>query len=125
GRGDEREPEQREGPLAVVAEYIAGDRVPVALVRNDEQRGAVDEDPGSAEQREHDEADAVEDGVDVEVADQAATHAGDHPVGPAPAQLLVCGCVFCHDTRLPGAPPGVDPERPWFDPTIAPVWLKS
>src|SRR5207249_3405941 len=125
GCGDERQAEERERSLAVVAEHVGGDRVAVALARNHEQRGAVDQDSGPAEQCEHDEADAIEDGVDVEVAAQAAADAADHPVGPAPAQLLVCGCVFCHDARLPGAPLGVDPERPWFDPTIVRSWRKS
>ena len=55
----------------------------------------VDQEPGAAEQREHDEPDAVEGGVDVEVAAEAAADAGDHPVRPAPAELSVCG-VFCH-----------------------------
>ena len=95
GHGDEREPDHGERVLAMVAEHLGGERVPLALVGNDERAGAVDDDPGAAEQRQHDEADAVDDGVDVEVPAEAAADAGEHTVGAAPMELPECGCL-CH-----------------------------
>ena len=108
----------------MVVQHVGCDRVALALVRDHEQRRAVDEDAGAAEQREHDEADAVEDGIDVEVVAEAAAHSGDHAVGSAPAELSVCR-VFGHGATLPPASTGVDPEIPWFDPTIALRWPRS
>src|SRR5262249_44256419 len=101
------------------------DRVFLALVRDHERAGRVDEESGAAEEGEDDEPDPVEDGVDVEVLSEAAGDAGDHAVGPAPAELFVCRRVFCHASRMPCGRPGVDPERPWSDPTIGPIWQRS
>ena len=93
--GDEREPDQLPRPAAALAQRLLDDRLVAALVRDDERRGPVDQEARAAEQREHDEPDAVEDGVDVEVAAEAAADAGDHPVGAAAAQLFVCERL-CH-----------------------------
>ena len=68
GDGEEPEADQRPGPVAAVAERRRGDGVVLPLVGDDERRREVDEDAGAAEQREDDEADAEDGGVDVEVA---------------------------------------------------------
>src|SRR5688500_12897516 len=120
----EREAEERDRSLAMIAEDPGSDRVPLALVRDDEECSAVDEDSRPTEQGEDDEPDPVEGRVDVEVAAEPAADAGDHSVRPAPAQLFVCR-LFCHSASLPAAAPGVDPENPWFDPTIALRWPRS
>ena len=92
-----------------------------ALVGDDERGGEVDQDPRAAEQREHDEPDAVEHGVDVEVAAEAAADAGDHPIRAAAAQLLVCERL-CHGSSVPRPRPGVDPARPLIRPYNRPRW---
>src|SRR5262249_29201289 len=121
----EAETDERERPLPVVAQHVGGDRLLLALARDHERAGGEEEEPGTAEESEDDEADAVEDGVDVEVLPEAAGDTGDHAVGPAPAELFVCRRVFCHASRVPCGRPGVDPERPWSDPTIGPIWQRS
>ena len=63
------------------------DRGAVLAVLGDEQPDhAVHQDPGAAEEGEHDEQHADDRGVDVEVPTQAAGHAGDVAVAPAAAQ---------------------------------------
>jgi len=47
----------------------------MALVGHDERRRQVDDDPRAAEQREHDEADAIDRRMDVEVAREPAADA--------------------------------------------------
>ena len=49
----------------------------VPLLGHDERRREVDEDPRAAEQREDDEADAVDGRMDVEVAREPAADAGE------------------------------------------------
>src|SRR5262249_7177377 len=93
-------------------------RLALAVVRYDECAGAVHDDPGAAEQREQDEADAVEDGVDVEVAAEAAADAGDQTVGPAPMKLFECGHLCGHGSSLLARVAHVDPESPWSDPYL-------
>ena len=58
GEGDEPEPDEGHGPLAVVLEDVARDRFGLAFVRDHERRCAVDENAGAAEEREDDESDA-------------------------------------------------------------------
>ena len=77
GDGDEPEADQRPGPVAAVAQGGRGERVLVALVGHHERRGQVDQDPRAAEQREHDEADAVDGRMDVEVVREPAGDAGE------------------------------------------------
>ena len=60
----------------------------LALVRHDERGRGVDDDAGAAEQGQHDEADAEERGVDLEVARQSPANAGQHAVGAAALQPL-------------------------------------
>ena len=116
--------------VAVVPEGFLDDRLVAALVGHDEHGRTVDQQSRAAEEREHEEADAVEGRVDVEVAAEAAADAGDHPIGLAPAELLVSrvfrGCrVFGHGCSVPGDVVGVDPVNPWSDPTIDPGWRRG
>ena len=105
-------------------ERLLDDRLVPALVGDDERGGEVDEDSRAAEQREHDEPDAVEHRVDVEVAAEAAADAGDHPVGAAPAQLLVCERVLSCLQRAAAAPASI---RQVPGPTLQSplVWQRS
>ena len=99
---DEREPERRHGRLRRSRNACSTIDSLLALVGDDERRGEVDQDSRAAEQREHDEPDAVEHRVHVEVAAEAAADAGDHPVRAAAAQLLVCERL-CHGSSVPRA----------------------
>ena len=56
--GDRDQPERDEagGMFAALREDVLGHRAVIALLRDDEDRGEVDEDPGAAEQRQDDEA---------------------------------------------------------------------
>ena len=65
------------GPLAAFGEHLGGDRLLATLDRDDEHGGQVDEDPGAAEQRQDDEAEAEDGRVEVEVPTEAAGDAGD------------------------------------------------
>ena len=65
--GDEAEADQRPGPIAAVAQGGRGEGIHLPLVGHNEGRRQVDEDARAAEQREDDEADAVDGRVDVEV----------------------------------------------------------
>jgi hypothetical protein len=105
---DEREPDQRPGPVATVPQRGSRDGVLLALVRHDEGSCCVDDDAGAAEQGEDDEADAVEGGMDVEVTGEAAADAGDHAVGAAALEalrrsVLECVCLFGHGSMVASA----------------------
>ena len=78
---DEAEPDERPGSVAALGEHVLRDRGVLALVRDDERGGEVDEDPCAAEQRQDDEAEAEDGGVEVEVAAEAAGDAGDDTAG--------------------------------------------
>ena len=107
-QGEQPEADQRPGVVAALAQGLSGDRVLLALVRDDEHGRQVDEDPGAADQRQDDEADPVEGGVDSEVARQAPADPGEHAVVPAPLEPLDRGsfdCVFAHASRV--AEPGM------------------
>ena len=75
--GDEPEADQRPGPIAAVAQGSGGEGILVPLLGHDERRRQVDQDPRAAEQREDDEADAVDGRMDVEVAREPAADAGE------------------------------------------------
>ena len=101
--GEEREPDERPRPVASRAERRGDDRVLLALVGHDERCREVDHDPGSAEQRQHDEADAIERGVDLEVAGQAPAYTGKHAIRAAalePLDRRSLDCVFAHAVRI-------------------------
>jgi hypothetical protein len=109
GDRDQRQPDQRPRPVAPFAQRLGGDRVLLALVR-DHQRGRdVDQDTRAADQRQDDEADPVERGMDVEIARQAPAHPGEHAVRPAPLEALrrrLLDCRLVHVARI--ARPGAD-----------------
>ena len=95
--------------LAPVAECRGRDGVPLALVGHHKREGQVDDDSGTAKQGEHDEADAVDRRMDVEVAGEPAGDPGDHAVGPASVQtpgvsVGECVCVLGHGSTI--AEPG-------------------
>ena len=100
---EQPEADQRPGAVAALAEGLRSDRLVVALVGDDEQRCEIDEDAGAADQREDDEADTVERGVDSEVARQAPADTGEHAVVPAafqPPDRWFFDCVFAHASRV-------------------------
>ena len=72
GDGDEREPDQAARVVAPLGEDLLGDRLVLALGRDDEDGGEVDEDPGAAEEGQDDEAEPEEGRVQVEVAAETA-----------------------------------------------------
>ena len=75
--GDEPKADQRPRPVAAVAQRSRGEGILLPLVGHDERRCQVDQDPRAAEQREDDEADAVDGRMDVEVAREPAADAGE------------------------------------------------
>src|SRR6476659_2503576 len=108
---EEPEPDQRPRTVAPLAQRARRHRVGLALARHHERRGGVDQDPGSAEQRQHDEADAEERRMDVEVPSEPARDAGEHPVGARAVEALGLGDaarVIGHDPRMTAG----DPESP-------------
>jgi hypothetical protein len=58
----------------------------VTFIREEEPCGGVEEEAGPADERQHDEGNAEDDGVDVEVVTEAAADAGDNAVGTAALQ---------------------------------------
>ena len=72
----DRQPDQRPRTVAPVGEHLLGERLLLALVRHDECRDEVDEDPGSAEEGQDHEAEAEEVRVQVEVPAETAGDAG-------------------------------------------------
>ena len=80
-RPDEPDADERPGLLAAFGECLTRDRLLLALVRNDEDSGEVDEDPRAAEQREDDEPEPVERRAEVEVPAEAGADACDSPPG--------------------------------------------
>ena len=109
--GDEPEADQRPGPVAAVAQGSRGEGILVALVGHHERRRQVDQDPRAAEQREDDEADAVDGRMDVEVAREPAADAGELAIRATALQALrrsITECVgagFCHGSSLSGPTP--------------------
>ena len=91
----EPEPDQRPGAVSPVAEGSRRERVGVALVGHDERRGRVEEDPRAAEEREDDEADTEDGGMDLEVLGKAAADTGDLAIRAAALQAAdlwdMCG----------------------------------
>jgi hypothetical protein len=76
------------GPVAVAAEGLGHDRVALALVRDHEPGGHVEQDARAADERQDREADPEERRGDVEVPPKAAGDAGEDPLVPAAVQLL-------------------------------------
>ena len=106
--GDEAEADQRPGPIAAVAQGGRGEGILLPLVGHHERRRQVDQDPRAAEQREDDEADAVDGRMDVEVAREPAADAGELAIRATALQALrrsITECVgagFCHGSSLSG-----------------------
>jgi hypothetical protein len=105
GTGDGHQPEAHQRPWSIttLTQRRGRDRVLIALVWNDERGGDVDQDAGPADQGEHDEADAIERGVDVEVTREAPADPREHPVGAAALEALdhlPVDCVFIHCTSV-------------------------
>ena len=88
GDADQAEPDEGPGAVAALGEHLCRDRLLLALVRDHEHGGEVDEEPGAAEQRQDDEAEAEDCGVEVEVAAETAGDAGDDTVGGAALEAL-------------------------------------
>ena len=86
--GGEAESDDRPRPLASCGESLCRDRLLLALLREDENCGEVDQNPGAAQQREDHESQPEERGIQVEVAPEAAGHARDHAVGRAALEAL-------------------------------------
>ena len=114
--GDEAEADQRPGPIAAVAQGGRGEGILLPLVGHHEGRRQVDQDARAAEQREDDEADAVDGRVDVEVAREPAADAGELAIRATALQALrrsITECVgagFCHVSSLSGRGPFRYPE---------------
>jgi hypothetical protein len=100
----------------------------VFAVRRDQQPGSeVQRHARASEHGQRRDDDADQRDIHVDVAGDAAGHAGRHPVVAGPAQLpdfgLVingggpgaCGCC-AHDSRLPSAAAAVDRDQPGFAP---------
>src|SRR6185295_16427178 len=111
---DEPEPDQRPGPVAPAFERSRRDRVLLAFVGHDEHRDEIDQQAGAAEQRENDEADAVERGMYLEVVRQAPADAGEHAIRAAALQPLDRGSLDClfihHASRIARTRPRGYPE---------------
>src|SRR5581483_9349417 len=69
---DAQQDHREQGP-AVTGERLA-DRAPPALLGDEDHPRDVEEDAAAAGDRQHDESDAEDDGVDVEVVTQPAAH---------------------------------------------------
>ena len=93
--------------LAAVAQRLDGDRLVVALGRDHEPRGEVEQDAGPADERERGERDPVDERVDVEVAAEAGRDAAEPAAFVAadepPDRRLVGGVVgsIVSDMRPP------------------------
>src|SRR5262249_60826888 len=73
-----------------------------------ERGGRLDDEAGPAQECQHDEADAIERGVDLEVARQAPADAGQHTVVAAPLEPLdrrSLDSVFAHGAQDRGTEP--------------------
>src|SRR5207248_8727883 len=77
GEAEQPEPEDEPRAVATVADRPDGDRVRSALVRNHEPGGDVEQAAGPADQREHDEAHAVDGRAHVEVAAEPGADAAE------------------------------------------------
>ena len=118
GSPNEEQPDERTRPVAVVPKRVGGDGIPCSLIGDHEQGRAVDEKPSASEKGQDDEPDAVEEGIDVEVAAEAAAHARDHAIRAAPAELFVRRGLS-HTPSLLRQAIRVDPANPWFGPERA------
>jgi hypothetical protein len=99
--------------VPALAERRRRDRVLLALARDDQRGGEVDQDPGTPDQGENDEPDAVEGGVDAEVAREAPADPREHAVGTAALEALegrLLGTVFTHAARVADRPYRGNPE---------------
>ena len=85
---DQADAGQEPGPVAVAPEGLGHDRVALALVRDHEPGGDVEQDARAADERQDREADPEERRGDVEVPPKPAGDAGEDPVVPAAVQLL-------------------------------------
>ncbi len=83
GGAEDADQDQRDAAAAVVE---AERRPRCALLGKQDPAGGVDDEPGPAEERQHDEGDPQDHRVDVEVSGQPAGDAGDLAVGDGPAQ---------------------------------------
>ena len=104
GDADKPEPDERPRPVAAFGENLGRDRGVLALVRDDEHGCEVDEEPCAAEQRQDDEPEPEDCGVDVEVAAETAGDAGDDTAGGAALEALhlrgMCEWL-CHEMSVP------------------------
>ena len=87
-RREEAEADHLPRLLASLAQRLRRDGLRLALVGDHEHRREVDENAGTAEQREHDEAHPIERGAEVEVAREAPADPREHAVGAAPLEPL-------------------------------------
>src|SRR5687768_8760744 len=85
---DERDAGEQPGPVTVPPERLGDDRVPLALIGDDERRGDIEQDPGPADERQHGEGDPEERRGEVEVAPEAAGDAREDAVVSAAVKLL-------------------------------------
>ena len=114
GNGDEAEADERPRLIPAAAQHLGRDRVLLPLLGDHERGGEVDDDARAAEQGQDDEPDAVERGIDVEVARQALADPGEHPVRAGPLEPLHCSWLvyrmFGHASRVAAARPTVHRE---------------
>jgi hypothetical protein len=85
---DQADAGQEPGPVAVAPERLGHDRVALALVRDHEPGGDVEQDARAADERQDRKADPEERRGDVEVLPKAAGDAGEDPLVLAAVQLL-------------------------------------
>ena len=79
---DQADAGQEPGPVAVAPEGLGHDRVALALVRDHEPGGDVEQDARAADERQDREADPEERRGDVEVPPKAPGDAGEDPARP-------------------------------------------
>ena len=85
---DQADAGQEPGPVAAAPEGLGHDRVALAVVRDHEPGGDVEQDARAADERQDREADPEERRGDVEVPPKAAGDAREDPLVPAAVQLL-------------------------------------
>ena len=68
---------------------VLTDRALVALLGQQEPGRRVEQEPGTADERQHDDGDPEDDGVEVEVVAEASAHTGDDAVAAAALEAPV------------------------------------
>ncbi len=114
GEREHRDPDRAPGMILLALQESGGDRVGLALVRDDEPRCDVEQNPGPAREGERDECDPIDGGAQVEVRAETARDAAE-PATVARANeapgFTECLCRF-HAYRVARSASHGHPETP-------------